>query len=150
MRARSVSLLILALSPHAHAVAQEPSRYPPPELGPEYVEPTTAFPPLDDLLPPLGDVLVLTLAIALATWLAHRRRRRLGLWLLTAASLLWFGFLRKGCVCPVGSLQNVTEALADSSAPILPATILFFVVPLLATLLFGRTFCSSVCPLGAI
>ena len=61
------------------AVAQDPKRYPPPELGSEYVEPVTAFPPLRDLSGPLMDVLVLGGAIALATWLVHRYRRRTAL-----------------------------------------------------------------------
>jgi NAD-dependent dihydropyrimidine dehydrogenase PreA subunit len=130
--------------------AQEKPRYPPPELGPDYVEPVTLFPALRELLPPLADVGVLVFAIVLASYLAHRRRSRTGLLLLTIASLIWFGFVREGCVCPVGSLQNVAEAIADSTAPILPATILFFVVPLFAALLTGRTFCAAVCPLGAI
>lgn len=146
---RALATLAL-LGPAANAVPQQPSRYPPPELGPDYAEPTTVFPPLRDVLPPLLDVVVLALAIGLATWLAHRQRRRTALWLLALGAVVWFGFVRAGCVCPVGSLQNVSESLADSTAPILPATILFFVVPLVATLLWGRTFCGSVCPLGAV
>jgi ferredoxin len=134
----------------AGAAAQEPFRYPPPELGPEYVTPETAFPPVRDILPPWADVVVLALAIGVASWLAHRTRSRRGLWVLAAGSLAWFGFIREGCVCPVGSVQNVAQALADPLAPILTTTVLFFVLPLAATLLFGRTFCASVCPLGAI
>ncbi|MBK8977245.1 MAG: 4Fe-4S binding protein [Planctomycetes bacterium] len=142
------TLLALALLPAQSP--QQPSRYPPPELGPDYVEPATAFPPLRDLVPPLLDVAILVAALAVATWLGHRWRRRTALWFLTLASVAWFGFVRAGCVCPVGSLQNVAEALADSSAPLLPATALFFVVPLITALFYGRTFCGSVCPLGAV
>ena len=132
------------------AGAQDEFNYPPPELGPEYVEPQTAFPAVRELLPPLVDAAVLALAILLATWLAHQKRSRKGLLFLGIGSLVWFGFLREGCICPVGSVQNVAEALANAEAYILPATILFFVIPLVTTLLWGRTFCAAVCPLGAI
>ena len=129
---------------------QEEFRYPPPELGPDYVAPLTHFPAQHELLSPMMDVVVLTLAILLATWLTHKKRSRRGLYVLAIASVVWFGFLREGCVCPVGSTQNVVEALFDPRVAIGVATILFFVVPLVTTLLWGRTFCASVCPLGAI
>ena len=61
------------------AGAQDEFNYPPPELGPEYVEPETAFPAARELLPPLLDAAVLAAAILFATWLAHRRRSRKGL-----------------------------------------------------------------------
>ena len=144
-------MLFLALACLAPgAWSQEPFRYPPPELGPDYKEPVTAFPPLKEILPPALDVAALVLAIALASWFAHRTRSRKALFLLSMVSLTWFGFIREGCVCPVGSLQNVAEAIAIPDAPILISTILFFIIPLVATLLMGRTFCAAVCPLGAI
>ena len=141
----------LLLAPLA-AGAQEGEvfKYPPPELGPEYVEPPTILPEHSQLLPPLAEAGLLTTAILLAAYLAHKQRSRRGLWWLSIVSLVWFGFVREGCICPVGSTQNVAEVLFDSSAVILPATILFFTVPLVATLLWGRTFCAAVCPLGAI
>jgi ferredoxin len=63
---------------------------------------------------------------------------------------VYFGFWRKGCVCPVGSVQNVVLALADPGYLIPAGVLLFFLIPLLFTLFFGRTFCAAVCPLGAI
>lgn len=136
-------------APDGEAAAEE-FLYPPPELGPEYVQPETVFPGYRGLVPPWADVAILVLAILFATWLTYKRRSRLGLLLLAIASVVWFGFLREGCVCAVGSLQNVSEALFDPSAPILLVTILFFCVPLVTTLLWGRTFCAAVCPLGAV
>lgn len=133
-------------------LAQEPEkfRYPPPELGPDYMAPVTEFPAARGLLPPLLDVAVLVGALLLAGFLVHRHRRRSALLLLSLGSLLWFGFLRQGCICPVGSLQNVSEAIANPAAPILLSTIAFFVLPLLAALWHGRTFCAGVCPFGAL
>jgi NAD-dependent dihydropyrimidine dehydrogenase PreA subunit len=143
-----LALLLVGLA--STAAAQEQFRYPPPELGPEYKEPVTLFPPLHEILPPALDVLVLVAAIALASFFAHKTRSRRSLVLLAIASLVWFGFIREGCVCPVGSLQNVAEAIANPDAPILAGTILFFVIPLMATLLMGQTFCAAVCPLCPI
>lgn len=149
MRARSL-LLLPIVAGLARAQQPEQFRYPPPELGPDYRAPHTAFPAVRELLPPLLDVGVLALALVLAGWLVHRHRRRPALLLLTVGCVAWFGWLRQGCVCPVGSLQNVAEAIADPAAPILVSTIALFVLPLLATLWHGRTFCAGICPLGAI
>jgi polyferredoxin len=96
------------------------------------------------------DVAFLAAGLGLASYLALVRRSRRGLLLLAVASLAWLGFWRKGCICPIGAIQNVTTALADP-AYVLPASALvMFVLPLVTTLFFGRTFCAAVCPLGAI
>ena len=96
------------------------------------------------------DVAVLAVALAIAVYFSLYRRSRRGMVLLTIVSLLYFGFWRKGCVCPVGSVQNIASALADSSYAIPLTVILFFALPLAVTLFFGRAFCAGVCPLGAI
>ena len=65
-------------------------------------------------------------------------------------SLLYFGFYRKGCICPIGAIGNITLAVFDSSYVIPLSALAFFVLPLVFTLFFGRGFCGGVCPLGAI
>ena len=95
------------------------------------------------------NVAVLIGALALASYFALVSRWRRGLFLLTIASLVWFGFVRDGCVCAIGATQNVTLALFDSSYAIPATVVLVFVLPLVFTLFFGRTFCAAVCPLGA-
>ena len=45
----------------------------------------------------------------LRTWPSCERSRR-GLFAADIASLLWLGFWRGGCICPIGSIQNVTLA----------------------------------------
>jgi len=65
-------------------------------------------------------------------------------------SLIYFGFWRKGCVCAVGSLQNTVAAVADPTFEVPLVVLAFFVLPLAFALFFGRVFCASVCPLGAI
>ena len=102
--------------------------------------------PLQDYL----DLGYLAAAIAAASLLAVKFRWRLGLFLLSVVSLAWLGFWRKGCVCPIGAIQNVTQALFDKDYAAGWLVIAIFALPLVFTLLFGRTFCASVCPLGAV
>jgi len=84
------------------------------------------------------------------SWLVIKKRSRRGVLYMTLFSIAYFGFFREGCVCSVGSLQNVSLALFHPEYAIPISAILFFILPLLFTLFFGRTFCAGVCPLGAI
>lgn len=123
-------------------------RFPMPEFESGYEYPEMHTPPPDrtnDVL----DVAVLTGALGLAAWLVLKRRSRPGVFALTLFALAYFGFWREGCVCPVGSLQNVAEGMLGLAT--VPAVVVaFFLLPLLFTLFFGRVFCAAVCPLGAI
>jgi len=113
-------------------------------------QPRTTTPPPRALPDEYLDVAVLLAALALASYLVLKSRSRRGVWLLSLFSVLYFGFWRQGCVCPVGSIQNVAAALSDPTCAV-PLTVLaFFLLPILFTLLFGRTFCAAVCPLGTI
>jgi len=96
------------------------------------------------------DVGLLAGGLVLAGYFALARRSRRGLWILSVASLVWFGLVRKGCVCPVGSIQNVVLGLV-SPADGIPWTVAgIFLLPLVVALVAGRVFCAGVCPLGAI
>ena len=126
-------------------------RFPPPEFTetghqlPGFTIPLPRGPWLEHL-----DVVVLVAALCLAAWLALRCRSRRGLVALGIFSVLYFGFWRKGCICSIGSIQNIAQGLADSSFGV-PATVLAFgLVPLVFALLFGRVFCSAICPHGAL
>ncbi len=122
----------------------------PPDFGGSYGFPTPQHPePRADWLR-IVDVAVLALALGLSSWLVLKRRSRNGVLLLSIGALAYCGFFRKGCVCPIGSIQNVTLSLADSRFMISMGIIIFFFLPLIAALLFGRVFCGSVCPHGAI
>jgi ferredoxin len=69
---------------------------------------------------------------------------------LSLFSMAYFGFWRKGCVCAIGSLQNVAYALGDNSYVLPWGVLAFFVLPLAVTLFAGRSFCAGVCPHGAL
>ena len=120
-----------------------------PEI-PGHETPSTPFPEPRSTGLEYLDVAVLAAALAAASYLALARRSRRGLFLLTVASLAYFGFWRNGCVCSIGSIQNVALSGFDSSYTVSAAVVAFFALPLLFTLFFGRTFCAAVCPLGAI
>lgn len=126
-----------------------PARNPPPDFS-AHTLPTTQVPAPASLAWEYADVAILAAALALASFLALTRRSRRGLFLLTIASLAWLGFWRKGCICSIGAIQNVSLALFDSNYAIPLSAVAFFALPLLVTLFFGRTFCAAVCPLGAI
>ena len=96
------------------------------------------------------DPALLLAALCAASWMAHKKRDRRWIAGLMLFSLLYFGFWRRGCVCPVGSIGNIALAAADSSYVIPFVVVAFFLLPLLFTLLFGRSFCGAVCPLGAV
>jgi NAD-dependent dihydropyrimidine dehydrogenase PreA subunit len=96
------------------------------------------------------DFVLLALALGLAVWLVLTRRSRRWLVLLTIACLGYFGFYREGCVCPIGSIQNVAVGLTDARARIPILVTATFFLPLLVAVFFGRAFCGGVCALGAI
>lgn len=96
------------------------------------------------------NVLVLVAALSWATHAALITRSRRQLFILAIGSLVWFGFVRQGCICPIGSTQNVALALFDKSQAIPVTVVAIFMLPLMFTLFFGRTFCAAVCPLGAM
>ena len=117
-------------------------RFPPPEFTTDYRMPGYENPPRRGFTEWL-DMAALVVALSAASYLALKARSRRGLFWLGIASLVYFGFWRKGCICAVGALQNVTLAFADESYAIPLVAAVFFLVPLVFTLLFGRTFCAA-------
>lgn len=125
-------------------------RFPPPDFESGHNLPSTATPGPRAFVYEYLDVAVLLLALTAAAYLALKKRSRRGLFILTIFSLIYFGFVRKGCVCSIGSIQDIVLAFFDSGYTV-PLTVLaFFLIPLIFTLFFGRVFCAAVCPLGAI
>jgi ferredoxin len=130
--------------------AEPQARFPKPEFETGYVQPLTQCPAPRSALLEWVDVGVLAGALALTAWLAVRKRSRWSILAVSVFSILYFGFFRKGCICPVGSIQNVAAALSSTSFVLPWTVVLLFLLPLLFALFFGRVFCAAVCPLGAI
>lgn len=131
-------------------VASAQERFPRPEFQTDYVYPEHQMPLHRSQTWEYIDVGVLIAALLITSWLAIKKRSRKGLIMMSVFSLAYFGFFRKGCVCAVGSVQNIALALFNDSYTIPLTVLLFFIIPLVFALLFGRVFCAGVCPLGAI
>ncbi|MCB0312637.1 MAG: 4Fe-4S ferredoxin, partial [Calditrichaeota bacterium] len=148
MRPKSwVMFILLAICLiNSAALAQDPARFPKPEFESGYQQPPTQTPPPRSTGREWMDVFVLAVALGLTSYFALKKRSRRAIWAMAVFSVIYFGFIREGCVCAVGSLQNVSAALFLSDY-VIPLTVLaFFVIPLIFTLFFGRTFCAAVCP----
>ena len=142
-------VLLLLLFGAMTALAEQ--RFPPPDfVETSHQLPVTARPAARAQALQYVDVAVLAAALGLATWLVYRKRSRRGVLALSMFSLLYFGFWRKGCVCAIGSLQNMALALGDSGYAVPVTVIAFFVLPLAFALFVGRAFCAGVCPHGAL
>lgn len=129
---------------------QAQQRFPKPEFQTQYTQPSPTTPEPRGLGLEFVDVLVLLVVLSLTSWFAIKRRSRNGILLLTVFSVFYFGFYRHGCICSVGSIQNVALAFADPKYVISLYALLFFLLPLVFSLFFGRVFCGAACPLGAI
>jgi NosR/NirI family nitrous oxide reductase transcriptional regulator len=141
-------ILILLLCWQAMLYAQE--RFPRPEFESGYVYATNQMPTQRAPGWEYLDVAVLVAALAVTSWLALKKRSRQGLIWMSVFSLAYFGFYRQGCICSVGSVQNVALALFNDGYTIPLSALLFFIIPLVFALAYGRVFCAGVCPLGAI
>lgn len=125
-------------------------RFPAPEFETAYQIPETQHPGTRAHLLEYMDIVVLCACLFMSAFFALKKRSRHGIYLLTLFSVFYFGFYRKGCVCSVGSIQNLTMSFFQADC-FLPLTVLlFFSIPLFFALFYGRVFCAGVCPLGAL
>jgi len=142
-------LIAVMLIWHSVLYAQQ-MRYPRPEFETQYTYPEYQYnyqrAPYWEYL----DVAVLIAALSITSWLVIKKRSRQGIMWVSVFSLAYFGFYRQGCICAVGSIQNVSLALFNSDYSIPLSALLFFLIPLIFALFSGRVFCAGVCPLGAI
>lgn len=141
---RSFVLLLFFVST-AHAEF----RFPMPEFSTGYEHPPVYVPAPSNAMAG-WDIAVLLGCLALASFLVLKRRKRREILGLTLFSLVYFGFLRNGCVCSVGSIQNIMAGIFDPTYGVPFTVLVFFAAPLVFALFFGRVFCAAVCPLGAI
>jgi NosR/NirI family transcriptional regulator, nitrous oxide reductase regulator len=131
------------------ASAQQ-QRFPKPEFSTGYEQPSTIVPEPRALALEYFDVAILLLVLSLASWLVLKKRSRQGVLWVSLFTLAYFGFYREGCICSIGSIQNVALSFTDPNYAVSVTALLFFILPLGFTLFFGRTFCAGACPLGAI
>ena len=151
------ALLLPALFAANRALAQAVQFERPVEVAPQqetigggYLTPDVQKPRPREYWLEVLDVVLLAVAMGIAVWLVVSRRSRKWALALTVACLGYFGFYREGCICPIGSIQNVALSLADPTYKIPMVVTAVFFMPLVVALFFGRAFCGGVCPLGAM
>lgn len=143
-------LVLLTMALLAVSTAYGERRFPPPDFESGYTQPPLVFQEYRLGLWEWIDAGLLLVGLLLTAWLLHYRRSRRGVFLMGVVALLYFGFFKQGCICPIGSIQNVALSLSDPGYTISIPTIAIFILPLLLALFFGRVYCGGVCPLGAI
>jgi len=149
-KGRVILLLIILFCIQMVDVAYGVQRFPKPEFESGYLQPETLQPTARAPFMAMVDVIVLALTLALVSWLVLKKRSRIAVFWTSVFSLAYFGFYRQGCVCSIGAIQNVVLALFERSYVVPLAVLAFFILPLVFTLFFGRTFCAGVCPFGAM
>lgn len=102
--------------------------------------------------PPWGQVnwpkvgmLLIILGMVMAAFLRNDARLR---WLTLGVTLIYLGFIDKGFL----SISHLTNAIQQGPAILLNNLPLLIIVSftLITTLIWGRVFCSSLCPFGAV
>jgi len=124
-------------------------RFPPPDFT-DHQLPTMTTPAARANWLEYLDLAAVVVGLAAASYFALWRRSRRGLVLLAVGSLLWLGFWKAGCVCPIGAIQNVALGMFDYEYAVPMTVLALFALPLVFALFVGRTFCAAVCPLGAV
>jgi len=139
-------LLVSILAVNAFSI----ERFPPPEFEKNYVSPLLTAPSPRAVVLLIIDCFVLIAALAASSYLVLKRRSRRAIFGLMLFSLVYFGFYKKGCVCSIGAIQDMTLSIFNAGYAIPLSTLIFFVAPIAVTLFFGRSFCAAVCPFGAV
>lgn len=148
MYRRLLTILILGVAMSSTVLAKAPATRPVFQNG--YVPPEVQMPLPSAPIWPYIDVGAMVLALSLTAYFVHKKRSRRAVFVLACVSLLYFGFYRKGCICSVGSIQNVAVVLGNSKYALPWSVAAYYALPLLFAIVFGRVFCAGVCPLGMI
>lgn len=144
----TILMLLLYTAMPCGSFAQQ--RFPRPEFETGYVQPNPETPEPRALSLEYVDVFVLLAVLSLVTWFLLKKRSRTGVFWTSVFTLIYFGFYRNGCICSVGSVQNVSLSLFNTGYSVSITVLAFFLLPLIFSLFYGRVFCAGACPLGAI
>lgn len=97
----------------ASATLAAQNRFPKPDFESGYEYPDLQYAVPNEIVWDVADIVMLVALLLSATWAVMKRRKPM-IWI-SVVSVLYFGFLRNGCVCSVGSIQNVVLALVDGT-----------------------------------
>lgn len=94
-------------------ITQAQNRFPKPdfESGYQYPEHHYALP--SETVWMWLDIVLLVALMGVVAWAAYKRRTRMPILAVSVVSVAYFGFFRSGCVCSIGSIQNIALAVAD-------------------------------------
>jgi len=95
------------------------------------------------------DLGVLILLIFTGQYFVLKRKSAHSITVLMIITFVYLGFIRGGCICPVGIITNTTMGIISPDQVGL-AELVVFLAPLIIALIAGRIFCSAGCPLGAV
>jgi polyferredoxin len=126
------------------------NRFPQPDFESGYDYPIRQYLTPNEPLWAYVDIVLLILLMGFVAWAVLKKQVRWPVILTSVLSVAYFGFFRDGCVCSIGSIQNVALTLASDSYSIPLYVLLLFILPIVFTLFFGRVFCAGVCPFGAL
>ena len=148
MRMKRLFALISSVSLFGGVWAQ--NRFPKPDFESGYKYPEIHYPVPDEVFWNIVDIATLTALISIVAWAVIKKRTRKPVLWVSISAIAYFGFFRSGCVCSIGSIQNISLALVDNTYLLPLSVFMFFMLPILFAFLFGRVFCGGVCPFGAI
>jgi len=131
-------------------IALGQNRFPKPDFESGYQYPTFRYVTPDEGLWNTIDLCVLTAMMSVVAYAVLKKKKRTPVFVISILSVLYFGFFRTGCVCSIGAVQNVALSMVDESYVMPVSVFLFFILPVVFALLFGRVFCAGVCPFGAL
>lgn len=129
---------------------QAQNRFPKPDFESGYQYPELHYALPNETLWVILDIFLLIVLMGVVTWAVFRNRTRKPILLVSVISVAYFGFFRSGCVCSIGSIQNISLALVDPGYQLPLSVLLFFLLPIVFAFFFGRVFCAGVCPFGAL
>ena len=142
--------VLLIISTISLLAIEAQQRFPKPDFATGYTQPGTTAPLARFEMLEYLDVIILLAVLLISTWFILKKRSRIGVFWISVFSLLYFGLYREGCICAIGSIQNVILAVVDPTYAIPVSALIFFLLPLIFALFVGRIFCAGACPLGAI
>ena len=129
---------------------QAQNRFPKPDFESGYQYPELHYAIPNETLWVVLDLFMLVLLMSIVVWAVYKKPTRKPIFWVSVISVAYFGFFRSGCVCSIGSIQNIALAMVDSTYHLPLTVLLFFILPILFAFLFGRVFCAGVCPFGAL
>ena len=145
---KKILFIISSLLLQIAAIAQ--NRFPKPDFESGYQYPDLHYAVPNESLWLVVDIILLVALMSFVSWAVIKKQTRKPIIWVSVISVAYFGFFRSGCVCSIGSIQNVVLSLADPSYILPLSVLLFFILPILFAFLFGRVFCAGVCPFGAL